>query len=77
MHEFERQNAPSKSRIQDWVKSFETFGTEENLNSANEGRLSHPGRSRKRTNELIESVRESVQQSPKRSVRSARRSLRG
>uniref|UniRef100_H2Z2Y6 DUF4817 domain-containing protein n=1 Tax=Ciona savignyi TaxID=51511 RepID=H2Z2Y6_CIOSA len=67
---FMRQySAPSKSRIQNWVDHFEKYGTVENLNAASENHPSNSGRPKKRTAELIESVRESLQQSPKRSVR--------
>ncbi|XP_076056925.1 uncharacterized protein LOC143034567 isoform X1 [Oratosquilla oratoria] len=58
VHQFECGKAPGT------VDS----GTVENHNAANDNRPSHSGRPRKRTAELIESVRESVQLSPKRSV---------
>lgn len=69
MRQFECEKAPSKSRIQNEVDFFEKYGTVENLSAASENRPSHSGRPKKRTAELIESVRESLQQSPKRSVR--------
>ena len=69
MPQFKCEKAPSKSRIQNWVDQFEKYGTVENLNAASENSPSHSGRPKKRTAELIESVRESLQQSPKRSVR--------
>ena len=47
----------------------------ENLNAASENRPSHSGRPKKRTAELIESVRDSLHQSPKRSVRKRSQSL--
>ena len=47
----------------------------ENLNAASENRPSHSGRPKKRTAKLVESVRESLQQSPKRSVRKRSQSL--
>ena len=75
MHQFECEKAPSKSRIQNWVDQFEKYGTVENLNAANENRPSHSGRPKKRTAELVESVRESLQESPKRSVRKRSQSL--
>ena len=75
MHQFKCEKAPSKSRIQNWVDHFEKYGTVENLNAASENRLSHSGRPKKRTAELIENVRESLQQSPKRSVRKRSQSL--
>ena len=66
MHQFECEKAPSKSRIQNWVDHFEKYGTVENLNAASENRPGHSGRPKKRTAELVESVRESLQESPKR-----------
>ena len=75
MRQFECEKAPSKSRIQNWVDHFEKYGTVENLNAANENRPSHSGRPKKRTAELIKSVRESLHQSPKRSVRKRSQSL--
>ena len=54
---------------------FEKYGTVENLNAASENLPSHTGRPKKRTTELIESVRESLQQSPKCSVRKRSQSL--
>ena len=75
MHQFKCEKTPSKSRIQNWVDYFGKYGTVENLNAASENRSSHSGRTKKRTAELIESVRESLQQSPKRSVRKRNQSL--
>lgn len=75
MRQFEFEKAPSKSRIKNWVDHFEKYGTVENLNAASENRPSHSGRPKKRTAELIKSVRESLQQSPKRSVRKRSQSL--
>ena len=75
MRQFECEKAPSKSRIQNWVDYFEKYGTVENLNAASENRPSHSGRPKKRTSELIESVRKSLHQSPKRSVRKRSQSL--
>lgn len=48
------------------MRKYETVG---NLNAASEPRPSHSGGSRKRTTELVDVVRESIQQSPKRSAR--------
>ena len=76
MHEFDCQNAPSKSRIQNWAEDhFENYGTVENPNAAGESRPSHSGRPKKCSAELTESVGESVQRSPKRSVRKRSQSL--
>ena len=75
MRHFECEKAPAKSRIQNWVDHFEKYGTVENLNAANENRPSHSGRPKKRTPELINRVRESLHQSPKRSVRKRSQSL--
>ena len=54
---------------------FEKYGTVERLNTASENRPSHLGRPKKRIAELVKSVRESLQQSPKRSVRKRSQSL--
>ena len=54
---------------------FEKYGTVESLNAASENRPSHSGRPNKGTAELVKSVRESLQQSPKRSVRERSQSL--
>ena len=75
MHQFKCEKAPSKSRIQNWVDHFEKYGIVENLNATSENRPSHSGRPKKRTAEMIKSVRESLQQSPKRSVRKRSQSL--
>lgn len=47
---------------------YEKYGTVENLNAPSENRPSHSGRPRKCTVELVERIRESLQQSLKRSV---------
>ena len=57
MRQFKCEKAPSKSRIQNWVDHFEKYGTVENLNAASENCPSHLGRPKKRTAELVESVR--------------------
>ena len=75
MCQFECEKAPSKSRIQNWVDHFEKYGTVENLNAASENRPSHSGRPKKQTAKLVKSVRESLQQSPKRSVHKQSQSL--
>ena len=66
---FKAEKVPSKSIIFGWIKKFEEEGTVRNLNSKTEGRLTHSGRKRIRTEEVIESVRDSVIESPKRSTR--------
>ena len=63
MRQFECEKTPSKSRIQNWVDHFA-----ENLIAASDNRSNHSGRPKKRTAELVESVRQSLQESPKRSV---------
>ena len=65
MRQFECEKTPSKSRIQNWVDHFA-----ENLIAASDNRSNHSGRPKKRTAELVESVRESLQESLKRSKRS-------
>ena len=75
MRQFECEKAPSKSRLQNWVDHFEKYGTVENLNASSENRPSHSGHPTKQTAKLVESVRESLQQSPKCSVRKRSQSL--
>ena len=67
--------APEKKITQSWVKKFETFGTIENLNSKSERRISYPGRSKTRADQVIDRVRESVQETPKQSIRKPSQSL--
>ena len=59
---FVLDKAPEKPIIQRWVKKFETFGTVGNLNS-------------KSVNHTTGRYRESVKQSPKRSLRKRCQSL--
>ena len=54
---------------------FEKYGTVENLNAASDNRPSHLRLPKKRRAELVESVRESLQQSPRRAVRKRSQSL--
>ena len=75
MHQFKCEKAPSKTEFRTgWttLRSMEPWRTS-TLPVKN--RPSHSGRPKKRTAELIESVRESLQQSPKRSVRKRSQSL--
>ena len=72
---FEMDKSPGKSVIQDWVNKFEKFGTVLNLNSKCDERPTHSGRPRIRTEQVVDMVRESVEQSPKRSVRRRSQSL--
>ena len=67
--DFNEPKAPSKSIIFGWIKKFEQEGTVKNLNSKLDSRLSHSGRKKIRTDEVIEAVRQSVLHSPKRSTR--------
>ena len=66
---FNEPEPPSKSIIFDWIKKFEQKGTVKNLNSKSDDHLSHSGRKTIRTDEVIEAVRQSVHNSPKRSTR--------
>ena len=66
---FEIDKELHKSVIQDWVSKFETYGTAVNLNKKSSDRFSHSGRSRTRTQQIVEMVQESVERSPKRSLR--------
>lgn len=72
---FGLDKAPEKPIIQRWVKKFETLGTVGNINSKSVNRTSHSGRPKCRTQEVIDKVRESVEQSPKRSLRKRCQSL--
>ena len=54
---------------QDWVSEFETYGTAVNLNKICSDRFSHSRRPRARTQQIVEMVQESVERSPKRSLR--------
>ena len=65
---FEIDRELHKSVIQDWVSKFETYGTAANLNKKSSDRLSHSGRPRTRTHQIVEMVQESVKRSPKRSL---------
>ena len=66
---FEIDRELHKSVIQDWVSKFETYGTAVNLNKKSSDRFSHSGRPRTRTQQIVEMVQESVERSPKRSLR--------
>ena len=68
---FEIDRELHKSVIQDWVSKFETYGIAVNLNKKSSDRFSHSGRSRTRTQQIVEIVlvQESVERSPKRSLR--------
>ena len=66
---FNPPKPPYKSLIVKWVAKFRTEGTVRNLNSITPGRNSHSGRKRKRNEEFIERLRESVQESPHKSTR--------
>ena len=66
-----------KSAIQHWVSKFETYKTAVNLNKKSFNRFSHShfGRPRTRTQQIVEIVQESVERSPKRSLRRRSQSL--
>ena len=67
--DFEEPKPPSKSVIFGWIKKFEQEGTVKNLNSKSNDRLSHSGRKKICNDEVIDAVRLSVLNSPKRSTR--------
>lgn len=69
LHVFQTDRAPNKSRIAQWVKNFNKFGTVQNLNKQAEDRESHSGRKRLRNEALITRVQDDVECSPKRSSR--------
>ena len=72
---FQTEVAPDKSLIYRWVEKFRKHGTVQNLNSKSDDRQTHSGRPKKRTTEVIEMVRNSVEFSPKRSIRRRSQSL--
>lgn len=74
-HRFQTNKSPSKSTIQGWIKNFGMYGSVRNQNAASRYKTSNSGRPTKRTNDVIEAVQNSVQQSPKRSVRKRAQSL--
>ena len=75
LHVFEKEFFPTKSAIFKMVKKFQSEGTVENLNSKSKDRFTHSGRKSLCTSQVISSVRESVEQSPKRSTRKRCQSL--
>ena len=72
---FEVDRELHKSVIQDWVSKFETYSISVNLNKKSYDRFSHSGRPRTRTQKIVEMVQESIEQSPKRSLRRRSQSL--
>ena len=72
---FEVDRELHKSVIQDWVSKFETYRTAVNLNKKSSDRFSHYGRPRTSTEQIVEMVQESVERSPKRSLRCRGQSL--
>ena len=70
---FEIDRELHKSVIQDWVSKFETFAV--NFNKKSSDRFSHSGRPRTRTQQIVEMIQESVELSPKRSLRRRSQSL--
>ena len=72
---FEIDRELHKSVTQDWVSKFETYGTAVNLNKKSSDRFSHFGRPRTCTKQIVVVVQESVERSPKRSLRRRSQSL--
>ena len=72
---FEIDRELHKSVIQDWVSKFETYGTTVNLDKKSSDRFSHSGRPTTRTQQIVEMIQESVERSPKRSLRRRSQSL--
>ena len=68
---FEMDKSSAKSVIQRWINNFDAHGTVEDLHTASKDRETDSGRPRKRSASIIEAVRDSVVQSPKRSSRNA------
>ena len=69
MRQFRCRNAPSKSRIFEWVKKFREHGTVQNLNSKGITDTYSGRRANTRTERNIDAVRNSVGRSPKKSLR--------
>ena len=67
--EFRCRNAPSKSRIFEWVKKFREHGTVQNLNSKGITDTYSGREVSARTERNIDAVRNSVGHSPKKSLR--------
>ena len=72
---FEENRELHKSVIQHWVSKFETYKTAVNLNKKSSDRFSHSGQPRTRTQQIVEMIQESVERSPKRSLRRRSQSL--
>ena len=72
---FEIDRQLHKSVTQDWVSKFETYGTAVNLNKESSDCFSHSGRPRTRTRQIVVMVQESVERSPKQSLRRRSQSL--
>ena len=72
---FEVDRELHKSVIQDWVSTFETHWTAVNLNKKSSDHFSHSGGPRNRTQQIVEMIQESVERSPKRSLRRRSQSL--
>ena len=64
-----------RMHLQGWINKFDEFGTVGNVNKASDDRPTHSGRPRKRTPAVIEAVRVSVENNPKRSVKKRCQSL--
>ena len=61
--------------IYHWVEKFRKYGTVQNLNCKSDDRPTHSGRPKKRTAEVIETVRNSVDFSLQRSIKRRKQSL--
>ena len=72
---FEIDRELLKSVTQDWVSKFETYVTAVNRNNKSSHRFSHSGRPRTCTKQIVVMVQESVERSPKRSLRLRSQSL--
>ena len=72
---FEIDRELHKSVIQDRVSKFETYVTAVDLNKKSYDRFSHSGQPRTRSQQNVEMAQESVERSPKRSLRRRSQSL--
>ena len=67
--EFKAREAPGRKTLLRWVRQFRSLGTIETLNTSFGDGPTTSGRPRVRTEEVIAMVKESVEISPKRSLR--------
>ena len=72
---FQCGKSPSKSVIQRWLNNFSLYGSVRNQNSKSAHKEPHSGRPTKRVSDVVAAVRNSVTESPKKSLRKRAQSL--